>query len=78
MKTSEFEVIQTEPAEAWHCGQKIVVNEAGRQRLIKALQNKESEVEVFCCDGEGYYLELIYGEDYVKPFYLIVNRIEYL
>lgn len=70
----EFEVIQTEPAEAWHTEQRIVLNEAGRLRLLKALQNKETELEVFCHDGEGYILELIYSEDYVKPYYCVLNR----
>jgi len=69
-----FEVIQTEPAYAWHTEQKIVMNEAGRQRLIKALQSKEDKVEVFCHDGEGYILELVYSEEYVKPFYLILYK----
>ena len=63
-------IIQTWPAEAWHCGQGIEMNEAGRLRLIDALQKREKTIEVSCFDGEGYTLELTYEEGYIRPFYL--------
>ena len=68
---ARFEVIQTEPAYSEHAKQKIIMNEAGRLRLIQALQDKEVTLEVFCHDGEGYDLNLGYREDEIKPFYLM-------
>ena len=65
-----FAVIQTEPAYAEHQSQKIVMNEKGRQRLLKALADKETRVKAYCHDGEGYDLLLVYGEAPIDAFYL--------
>lgn len=68
-----YAVIQTEPAHMWHDEQRLIVNEAGRLRLIEALQNQATEIEACCHDGEGYILEIVYGEDFVRPFYLVIS-----
>ena len=71
-----IDIIQTEPAYCWHAEQKIVLNETGRLRLIQALQSKETDIEVFCHDGEGYTLELLYGEEYIKPYYRTLEEVK--
>lgn len=69
-------IIQTEPAYCEHMDQKIVMNEEGRQRLLKALTNKEARVNAYCHDGEGYHLLLQYGETPVDVFYLRYAPVE--
>jgi len=54
-------IIQCYSPDWSHNPQAIIVNEKGRQALLKALQEgkKLSVINSMCTDGEGYYLSLI-------------------
>ena len=57
---SNMPIIQLHGPDQWHGEQALVLNEEGRNRLIRALEsgNDMAVVPAFCCDGEGFYLTI--------------------
>lgn len=60
----EHPVIQLYSPDIYHGRQAIIVNDKGRQELIKALQDGESKkIDALVNDGEGYYLHILVLSD---------------
>ena len=56
----DLPIIQVYSPDQWHDEQALVMNEAGRIRLIKALESGKDKavIPAFCCDGEGFFLTI--------------------
>lgn len=69
-KSEHIPIIQVYSPEKWHGEQAIIMNEAGRMRLLKALKSgsNKSLVQAFVSDGEGFelYIQVLSDEEIKK------------
>ena len=69
-------IIQCYSPDWWHNPQAIVMNQKGRETLLKALQEgkEKTVIDAMVTDGEGYHLSLIImnadkiDDEYISPY----------